>query len=415
MPNAPGRPLRIALYSHDTMGLGHARRNGLIASALAAPPLKAEVLLITGTREAGTFPLPAGVDCVTLPAYRKHLDGRYTPRSLIRGTASLTSLRARLIEVALAQFAPDVFIVDNVPRGALNELDTVLVGLRALGRTRCVLGLRDILDEPSAVRRQWAELGNEAVIERFFDAVWVYGDARVNNVVEAYGLAPATAARLRHIGYLDQRWRLASAPPVETRPASVLCCVGGGQDGAALAAAFLKAELPSGRSGLVLAGPFMPQEARQELARRAAVRPDMLVLPFIAEPIGHIAQAEMVITMGGYNTVNEALSLGRPSLIVPRVRPRLEQLIRAEKLAGLGLLDWLHPDALDAKALSAWLNRPREAAREPRAVLDFTALDRLPGLIAGLYGQTSPSSAGIANTIIPLIEGVRHVRDPRAA
>jgi predicted glycosyltransferase len=416
MPHAFGRPLRIALYSHDTMGLGHARRNGLIASALAGAPLGAEVLLITGTREAGTFPLPRGVDCVTLPAYRKDHNGGYSARSLIRETESLTRLRARLIEVALAQFGPDVFIVDNVPRGALNELDPVLHELRRAGRTRTVLGLRDVLDDPEAVRRQWAALSNEAVIERCLDAVWVYGDQRVNDVGEAYGLAAATRARLRHIGYLDQAWRLAAAPAVSTPPGAVLCCVGGGQDGALLARTFLEVELPPGRTGLVLTGPFMPAEARLELERRAAERPGFAVLPFVAEPIGHIARAERVITMGGYNTVNELLSLGRPGLIVPRVQPRREQLIRAERLAALGLVDWLHPDRLDARALTTWLHQPPTATADPRQLLDFGALARLPGLVAELVGRHPVDGAANRRPhLATCLEGARHGIDPRAA
>ena len=56
--------IRIALYSHDTMGIGHVRRNLLIAQALAAPPLSATVLLIAGVREANEFALPPGVDSV---------------------------------------------------------------------------------------------------------------------------------------------------------------------------------------------------------------------------------------------------------------------------------------------------------------------------------------------------------------
>ncbi len=416
MPNAIGRPLRIALYSHDTMGLGHARRNGLIASALAGPPLEAEVLLITGTREAGTFPLPRGVDCVTLPAYRKDRNGAYSARSLIRETESLTRLRTQLIEVALGQFVPDVFIVDNVPRGALNELDPVLRQLRRTGRTRTVLGLRDVLDDPDTVRRQWAALANEAVIESCLDAVWVYGDRLVNDVGEAYGLRAATRARLSHIGYLDQARRLAAAPAISTPPGAVLCCVGGGQDGALLARTFLEAELPPGRIGLVLPGPFMPAEARLELERRAAERPGFAVLPFVAEPIGHIARAERVITMGGYNTVNELLSLGRPGLIVPRVQPRQEQLIRAERLAALGLVDWLHPDRLAARALTDWLHRPPTATADPRRLLDFGALERLPGLIARLVGREPQHhiAARPAN-LATCIEGARHGVDPRAA
>jgi len=48
MNNAP----RIALYSHDTMGLGHIRRTSLLARALRRPPLNAHVLLLSGIRES---------------------------------------------------------------------------------------------------------------------------------------------------------------------------------------------------------------------------------------------------------------------------------------------------------------------------------------------------------------------------
>ena len=408
-------PVRIALYSHDTMGLGHARRNGLIARALAGSPLGAEVLLITGTREAGTFPLPPGVDCVTLPAYRKGIDGLYTARSLMRATASLTALRSQLIDTALDGFAPDVFIVDNVPRGALNELDPVLRRLRAEGQTRCVLGLRDILDAPEVVRKQWAKLDNEAVIERFFDAVWVYGDPRVNDVGEAYGLNAGTRGKLGHIGYLDQRLRLADAPAARPAKRAVLCCVGGGQDGALLARSFLEVDLPADHTGLLLTGPYMPAETRQALERRAAERPGFACLPFISEPIGHIARAARVITMAGYNTVNEILSFGRPGLLVPRVRPREEQLIRAQKLAALGLVDWLHPDRLDAQALSDWLHRPPAATGDPRATLDFAALERLPHLIDSLLAPARSTSSLSPAHFSANQEGARHVLDPYAA
>ena len=408
-------PPRIALYSHDTMGLGHARRNGLIAGALAGPPLGAEVLLITGAREAGTFPLPAGVDCLTLPAYRKGRDGQYTARSLMRATASLTDLRTRLIDVALERFDPDVFIVDNVPRGALNELDPVLDRLRCEGRTRCALGMRDILDAPETVHAEWAALGNEAVIERSYDAVWVYGDRRVNDVVRSYGLGPSTAARLRHVGYLDQRLRLADAPVVMAPDRFVLCCVGGGQDGAKLARTFLETELTAGTKGLVLPGPFMPPDIRRALEGRAAERPGFAVLPFVPEPIGLIARAERVVAMAGYNTVNEILSLGRPGLVVPRVRPREEQLVRARKLAALGLIDWLHPDDLDPGSLGEWLDRPFQLWAEPRRHLDFGALDALPPLIQALLSSPRAQPAPGASVFSPSHEGYRHADDPRAA
>ena len=149
-----GRRCRIPLYSHDTMGIGHMRRNLLIATALAHSSLRPSILLIAGAREASAFPMPPSVDCLTLPVYRKEADGRYQSRSLDLPLDQLVRLRAGTIAAALEAFEPDVLIVDKVARGAFAELDPALASSRAKGRTRCVLGLRDVLDDPDAVRRE---------------------------------------------------------------------------------------------------------------------------------------------------------------------------------------------------------------------------------------------------------------------
>jgi len=45
------RPIRIARYSRDTMGVGHTRRNLLLAETLAAAPECPSVLPVSGSRE----------------------------------------------------------------------------------------------------------------------------------------------------------------------------------------------------------------------------------------------------------------------------------------------------------------------------------------------------------------------------
>ena len=49
---------RIALYSHDTQGLGHVRRNTMLAAAVVAADPGAQVLLVSGAREASSLPMP---------------------------------------------------------------------------------------------------------------------------------------------------------------------------------------------------------------------------------------------------------------------------------------------------------------------------------------------------------------------
>ena len=76
-PDIEARNYRVVLYSHDTMGLGHMRRNLLVAQTLACSSLQATVLIAAGAREAGYFYLPANVDCLTLPAIQKAANGGY--------------------------------------------------------------------------------------------------------------------------------------------------------------------------------------------------------------------------------------------------------------------------------------------------------------------------------------------------
>ncbi len=68
-----------------------------------------------------------------------------------------------------------MFVVDKIPRGIGHELVATLEQLRRAG-TKCVLGLRDVLDEPHVVAREWLRDSNDEAIEAFYDELWIYGD-----------------------------------------------------------------------------------------------------------------------------------------------------------------------------------------------------------------------------------------------
>jgi len=370
------------------------RRNVLVARALANAPLNATPLMIAGAPEAADVSTAAGVPCLTLPPFAKCADGHYTSRSLAVKLADLVALRSGTIEAALDAFDPDVFVVDNVPRGAACELDATLGTLRRNGRTRCVLGLRDVLDAPHTVRREWREARNIEAIHDFYDEVWIYGDPSVYDAVRAYGFPNSVATKTRYVGYLDPRARLASTPgslePVEGRlslPDGTLslCVVGGGQDGDALALAFAEAERPADMNAVIVTGPFMPAAVGARLHRLAAEQPRLRVLGFIPEPLWLLRRADRVIAMGGYNTVCEILSFAKPALIVPRVTPRREQAIRAERMRDLGLLEVVSPDALTPQVVGAWLHR--EPRRQSGVRVDLNGLLRVAHLFERLVAR----------------------------
>lgn len=392
------------------------RRNLLIAERLAELPRPVTVLLIAGARELNTFAVPAGVDCVTLPALRKCGGGIYQARSLQIPVEELVRIRSGMIRAALDNFRPDVLIVDKVPRGVMNELDATLRQLRSRPRFRCVLGLRDVLDDPDAVRHEWSRAGNENVIRDYYDAVWVYGDPAVYDVLSEYRFGAAVAAKLRYTGYLDPAGRVSRENNPDRLTALglppgrlVLCQVGGGQDGDRVADAFSQAPLTAGTNGVIVTGPFMSSRARQRIRERVRRHPRLQLLEFVDKPGYLLEGADRVIAMGGYNSLCEILSTGKPALIVPRVVPRCEQLIRAERFRDLGFLDVLRPEMLTPRALANWLGREIEPPRRIRERIDFGGLERLPGLLEELVSHrpwTDGAGARRSTRVRPDLEPV---------
>src|ERR1041385_7324288 len=175
---------RVALYSPGIVGLGHLRRNILISQVLAESHLRSVNLMVTEAREASAFVncMPPGIDCITLPGLSKGVDGVCKPRYLDLPLNEVIALRGRTIRAALKEFKPDLLIVDNLPRGAYRELAPALKQLKAAGQTQCVLGLRDVLDEPSSVRKDWLRGKFERAIAEYYSAIWVYGDPAVYNM-----------------------------------------------------------------------------------------------------------------------------------------------------------------------------------------------------------------------------------------
>lgn len=381
-----GKRPRITLYSHDTQGLGHLRRNLRIASTLANSHLSPDILLITGAREVAAFKLPPRTDCLVLPGLGKQEDGQYHSRSLTIPLSTSVALRANTIQAALRSFKPHILIADKVPSGAFGELMPALTALRADGGTQCVLGLRDVLDDPAVVANEWKKANSSAVVRSYYDAVWIYGDQAVYDPVFEYTLNQDVAAKVTFTGYIgvkngNEQHRLRAddrlGRAVQSKSRSALCLLGGGQDGYELARSFAQAQLPAGTDGIIVTGPFMSAEDTANLRDMIARRPGFSMTGFEVDLERLMQDADFVVSMGGYNTVCEILSYEKRALIVPRVVPRKEQLIRAIRLSELGLLDCLQPERLSPNKLSEWLSKNTKGRPKTNRVIDLKGLARV--------------------------------------
>ena len=351
-PRIPSRSgvQSVLLYSHDTYGLGHLRRNTAIAHALLTRDPKLTITLITGSSVVNDVPIPAGVGIVRLPSAIKVGPESYQPAQPGRSMSHLFAERSGMLASTLLRVRPDVFLVDHAPLGMKGELTHALEMAREiLPSTRVVLGLRDVLDDADTVIRLWHERSIYAALENLYDRILVYGCRELFDVAREYALPAAVAERVVFTGYIAKDHGLEpTGPPINPWPRNrragekrLLVTGGGGGDAALMFDRFLEAwpalsaHRPS--QALLVTGPLMSDEARRSLRGRTRRLHGVELLDFSPAMLSLLSDADLVITMGGYNSLVEAVTLRKRIVCCPRVTPRREQLIRAKILAGLGL------------------------------------------------------------------------------
>ena len=414
---------RILVYSHDTFGLGNIRRMLEVARPLVQSSPEVSVLVITGSPMLHVFRIPDGIDYVKLPCLSRNVDGRYGARSLPLSLETTVRLRANLIKSAIADFAPDLILVDKKPFGVEDELAGALEALPAAAqRPKLVLLLRDILDSAESTSRIWRKNGYFEAISAYYDQVLVVGCPEVYDLRREYAFPPFAAAKVRFCGYI------AREPGRQTREAVrrqlglhgaaplLLVTPGGGEDGHELVATTLRAlsALPARdcpRTHIVC-GPEMGEARRASVHQAALSLPHVSVQDFCDDMMSLMAAADVVLAMGGYNTVCELLTLRKRALLVPRVKPGVEQCIRAERMSALGFVRMVHPDGLTPAVLLAALQDELSAWQQQRSTPALRRLDGLAGVTAALFDAMGhrPPPARRVPADLPLPARAAHAR-----
>jgi predicted glycosyltransferase len=377
---------RILIYSHDSFGLGHLRRCRAIAHALVDRFKGVSVLILSGSPIIGSFDFLPRVDFVRIPGVVKLTNGEYQSLGLHIDLDQTMAMRAAIIQ-------PNLFLVDKEPLGLNGEVVRTLRMLKARG-TALVLGLRDIMDEPALLLREWKRKKVLPALEHLYDDIWVYGLEGFADPLQGVACPAAVRAKMVYTGYLRRSvpQRKTSEPPIHRDP-YVLVTVGGGDDGMAvldwvLAAYEQDPQLPL--RALIVTGPFMAPEQQRHFRERAERVGRIEVLTFDTNLEILMERAVGVVAMAGYNTFCEILSLDKRAILVPRVLPRREQVMRAMRAAAIGLVHTLDPEGPHEPALMTRALRRlgEQAAPSERGALQMLdGLDVITDLVAERVGR----------------------------
>ncbi|MDJ0693530.1 glycosyltransferase [Mastigocoleus sp. MO_188.B34] len=383
--------MRLMVYSHDTFGLGNIRRMLAICNYLLDSIPDISIILVSGSPAIHSFRLHPRLDYIKLPCIGRDREGKLSAKYLRTSTEKTIRLRSELIKTTAVHFQPDLLLVDKKPYGLQSELKETLTYLNThKPETKLVLLLRDILDRSEVTISEWEKNQYYQAIEWFYDKILVVGMPEVFDLVKEYNFSTTIVKKVNFCGYIRRELGLKSGSTIrqelQIKPSEKLVLVtpGGGEDGYRLIDTYLQSFIYQTSEvsikSLIVSGPEMPSSQREALSQVAQNNPNFKICEFTDDIISYMEAADTIVSMAGYNTVCEILSLSKRAVVVPRTQPVQEQLIRAQRMSSFGLFRFIHPDNLTPENLLETVMEQLNSTSKhfsPVSRLDLDALPRI--------------------------------------
>ncbi len=354
---------RLLFYCQPVLGIGHYIRSREIVRALC----DFDVCFVNGGEIVPGLEMPPEVEVVNLPALKS--DAEFQQLQLSEAAQSLDEVKEQRKQQLLAIYQhvkPDVVVIELFPFGR-RKFDFELLPLLETiqSPTKVVCSLRDIL----VSKRQQAQFEEEAcaLMNRYFDLLLIHSDPKFQRLDETFPRLNEIACEVQYTGFVtrwvrphpagnpaeDGSYNCVSISPQDAGVSSeILVSIGGGRVGhelieCAIAASALLA-IPHRLH--IVTGPHCPDEIFAQLQHR--ITPDITLERFTPDFPALLQQADLSISMAGYNTCMDILSAGARAILYPFTgNNNQEQTIRARKLEQLGrvtIIPQLNPERLAA-------------------------------------------------------------------
>ncbi len=369
---------RVMFYCQHVLGMGHLVRSTEVVRALAE---NFSVLFVLGGEIPAGFDMPEQIQTLKLPPLKATPDfSTLQSCDPSRDLESTKAMRRDLLMRVYDHFHPDILVTELFPFGRKHISFEMLT---LIERACCceqrqkplvVCSLRDILVARDDQEEYEARVCR--TINTFYDLVLVHGDSNFQRLEETFRCAPDLLCPIEYTGYVVQIQHADIGSILleieqDTTP-TIVVSNGGGQtpeghlllEGTLRAAAVLQGEIP--HRICVFAGPFIPESVYMRLQELAKPLSNVSLTRYTPHLSSFLAQADLSISMAGYNTIMDILTAGVRALVYPFTGGgNHEQALRASRLAALGVLTALHewelaPDQLALIIQSALTSSPTQ-------------------------------------------------------
>ena len=352
---------KIMFYCQYLTGMGHLVRSTEIVRSLAK---SFQVYFINGGPVVEGFKNPENVKSIYLPALWLE-KGKFQISEGCQTVEEVKEIRKNQLIDVFDNIRPDCLITEFFPFGRHKlffELIPLLEHVRySSPETKIVSSIRDVIG-----RKTLSEESDLIcqLINQYFDLILCHSDPKFQSFAENFPRYQELKCDTKYTGFVAQspEKNLQESKDIDLdididKP-FILCSVGGGRLGYNLLETIVKsgkilaAKIP--HNIYIFTGPFMPENQFLQLKKAAYGQKNIQIKKYTSQLVEYMQQAELSISLTGYNTTMNILKTGVRSIVTPigHYSQDNEQLIRTQKLEKLGLVEVFDPNHLEANHLA---------------------------------------------------------------
>ncbi len=323
---------KILFYYHHFGGLGHGTRIAAICKALKEIN-QCEIVVINSGKKQPELGIEEYASVINLPFFEAE-EGLFSGLKADEGVDIRFKKRSEVLNQVRLKFKPDVAVFEHFPfgRSSLSQEIFSFIGLLKNDGCRIYSSVRDIIDQSVDVEALSGHL-------KLLDGILVHSDKQMGFMTsfeqmqdlrnKLFFTGRVVSHRQKDLGdretirrrfnVSDRKWIVISA--------------GGGIDGEKIVERLISIKKPLDKkisnSFWIATGPNISPVKYNELKNKAIEQKSIVITRFDADYLQYVHAADLSISMGGYNSINNALLTGTSTIIFPRLSDG-EQKKRAE-------------------------------------------------------------------------------------
>lgn len=338
---------KVLIHCQYVYGLGHLIRALQLAKGLLSD---FDVYFLSGGESVKGLSIESKINFIQLDAlYKEEDSSKLSSVDKNLTTDECLSNREKVIHELIQNIRPDVIITEHFPFGFLFEKE--VLGLISEAKSvnpsvKIVSSVRDIIETEKG-----SESDNKTVkvLNQYYDLLLVHGDENVIPLETSFSLSDQVKIRQVRTGYIID----SAIKKQEKKKQTIVVSVAGGRVGRELKDAVINAynsiKNEINHKLLVFDGAFSSGYDQSGSYNKIVYFKFDRAL-FLQE----LAQSDISISLGGYNTTVESLYAANKVLIYNRVflGDNIEQEIRISSLEKLGLITRLDSEQLEPERLA---------------------------------------------------------------